>query len=379
MTRKLYYEDAYIREFNASVIEVNQIEGGYDVILDATAFFPEEGGQASDRGFISDARVNQVYEQDGVVHHITDSKPPQDTCFCRIDFVERFEKMQCHSAEHILCGIIHRLFGLDNVGFHLGEDEVTFDVNGVLDRAQLDEVERLANDAVFSNQRIDTLFPTADELPNIEYRAKLDITEGVRLVRIGDVDTCACCAPHVGYTGEIGIIKILDFMKHRGGTRIWMVAGGRALKDYRARYDNIKRISAMLSTPQLETASTLEDYVRDSDETRVALKLARLRIAEFEADKVETTDVSAVFYLPDFTIPELIAFSNVAGLKVGKITVALSGREGDYKYVISSRTTDLRAKAKDINLALRGRGGGRPEMIQGSFSATIEEIKDYFK
>ena len=276
-------------------------------------------------------------------------------------------------------GIIHRLYGLENVGFHLGDDEVVFDVNGVLDRQQLDRVEELANAAVFGNYEVETIFPNSEELSSIDYRAKLDMTEGVRLVRIGDVDTCACCVPHVSRTGEIGLIKILDFMKHRGGTRIWMVAGKRALMDYRARYENIKAISAMLSTPQLETADTLKSYMLDNDNMRASLKASRLRIAELEADRVEPTGGTAVFYLPDFTIPELIAFSNVVNKKVEKLTVALSGVDGDYKYVISSNGIDLRPLSKEINQALSGRGGGRAEMIQGSFGATLDEIKDYFE
>ena len=379
MTEKLYYKDAYIKEFYATVISVTAIDGGFDVVLDRTAFFPEEGGQSADGGFIGGASVSQVYERDGVVHHIIDKTVTVGEQLCKVDFGPRFEKMQCHSAEHILCGIIHRLYGFENVGFHLGEDEVTFDVDGVLDREQLDRVESLANQAVFSNIIVKTSFPTAEELGAIEYRSKLDITEGVRLVRIGDVDTCACCAPHVGFTGEIGIIKVLDFMKHRGGTRIWMVAGSRALKDYRKRYENIKRISAMLCTPQLETADTLESYIADSEGAKQSLKLARVKIAELEAQRVERASGNAVFLLSDFTISELIAFSNIAKTRVGGITVALSGVEGDYKYVISSVTVDLRAMAKDINFALCGRGGGKYEMIQGSFSSSIEEIRKYFK
>lgn len=379
MTEKLYYQNAYTSEFSANVLLVTPCDGGYDVILDRTAFFPEEGGQSSDTGRIGEATVSHVYEADGVIHHITDKAPPVGEADCAINFDERFDKMQCHTAEHILCGIIHTLFGLDNVGFHLGDDEVVFDVSGVLDREQFDRVEALANEAVFANLKVETLFPTPDELSDIEYRAKLDITEGVRLVKIGEVDTCACCAPHVSSTGEIGLIKILDFMKHRGGTRIWMVAGRRALMDYRARYENIKNISGMLSTPQLDTAETLKSYMAENDGMRASLKQARLRIAELEAEKIQLTDGSAVFYLQDFSIPELIAFSNVANKKVGNLTVALSGIDGDYKYVISSNTADLRQMAKEINTALSGRGGGKAEMIQGSFSATLDEIKSYFK
>ena len=379
MTEKLYYKDAYISSFVAKVIDFKPTDSGYDVILDKTAFFPEEGGQSADTGYIGDARVSYVYERDGIVHHIIDKRPSLGEQSCSLDFDARFEKMQCHTAEHILCGIIHQLFGLDNVGFHLGADEVTFDVNGVLTREELDRVEEIANNSVFSNLDVKTYFPTAEELPSIEYRAKLDITDGVRLVEIEGVDTCACCAPHVSKTGEVGLIKILDYMKHRGGTRIWMVAGKRALNDYRARYDNIKRISAMLCTPQLETADTLDNYVKDSESAKANLKLARLKIAELEAHKIQKIDGNAVFLLSDFTIPELIAFSNIANDKISGITVALSGEEGDFKYVISSNSVDLRSLAKEINSALSGRGGGRPEMIQGSFGASFKEIQDYFK
>ena len=213
MTEKLYYKDSYIKNFSAEVLSVEKIDNGFDVVLDKTAFFPEEGGQSADTGTIGYAGVFDVFERDGVVHHLTDISPCIGNNECSVDFDARFEKMQCHTAEHILCGIIHRLFGFDNVGFHLGEDEVTFDVSGVLTREELDRVESLANNVVFENILVETFFPKSDELDEIEYRAKLDLTEGVRLVKIGDVDTCACCAPHVAYTGEIGLIKILDFMK----------------------------------------------------------------------------------------------------------------------------------------------------------------------
>lgn len=378
-TEKLYYENAYTSLFVADVIEVSCADGGYDVVLDKTAFFPEEGGQTSDTGFIGDARVSYVYEREGIVHHITDKAPTMGENQCKIDFDDRFVKMQCHTAEHILCGIIHRLFGFDNVGFHLGDDEVTFDVNGVLDREQLDRVEDIANNVVFSNVGVETSFPTPDELSSIDYRSKLDFTDGVRLVKIGDVDICACCAPHVSAIGEIGIIKILDFMKHRGGTRIWMAAGKRALIDYRRRYENIKKISGMLSTPQSDVAATLESYISDSEEIKASHKAARLKIAELNAMAVECTEGNMVILLSDFSIPELIAFSNIANKRVGGITVALSGTDGDYKYVISSLNVDLRSISKDINTALYGRGGGRPEMIQGSFATTYEEILKYFK
>ncbi len=378
MTEKLYYIDAYIKEFDAQIVSCDELDGGYDVVLSSTAFFPEEGGQSADTGYIAAARVKQVYEKDGVIHHLIDIAPSGETVHCTLDFDDRFEKMQCHTAEHILCGFIHKLYGLNNVGFHLGDDEVTFDVDGVLTREQLDRVEELANAAVFANVKIDTFFPSAEEITALEYRSKLELTDGVRIVRIGDFDSCACCAPHVAYTAEVGLIKILDFMKHRGGTRIWMVAGKRALLDYRKKYENIKKISALTSTPQHETADALEKYMSEAERTKQELKLCRIKLAEQQGNLISATSGNFVINLPELTVPELIAFSNVAVHKVGGILVALSGSDGDYKYVISSHSTDLRAHISTINSSLSGRGGGKPNMMQGSFSATLDEIEQLF-
>ena len=379
MTKKLYYEDAYIKEFDSEILSVTPLfDGGFDVVLSATAFFPEEGGQSADTGFIGKARVTNAFEKDGVIHHITDSDPGQGTVHSMLDFDERFEKMQCHTAEHILCGIIHRFFGLENVGFHLGKDEITFDVDGVLTREDLDRVETVANEAVFSNIPVETFFPEPHELKNLTYRSKLDLTENVRIVKIGEVDSCACCAPHVAYTGEIGLVKVLDFEKHRGGLRIRMVAGKRALLDYRTKYSNIKQISAILSEPQHTTAEALARLSADFEETRSRLKASRLELAREIAKREQGTEGNAVFAFPEWTLDELREFSNTLVDRIGGILVTLCGSDGDYKYIISSKNVDLAAEIKKINTVLSGRGGGKPGMVQGTFLSTFEEIKSYF-
>ena len=378
MTTKLYYLDAYIKEFDAEVVSWEEKNGLYDVVLDRTAFFPEEGGQSSDGGNISGIKVLSVYEEGSVVHHIVSELPNDKHVHCELDFDERFEKMQCHTAEHILCGIIHRLFGLDNVGFHLGEDEVTFDISAPLTRDELDEVERLANEAVFACLPVDTFFPSGEELPTLEYRSKLELTENVRIVKIGDVDSCACCAPHVKNTGEIGLIKILDFMKHRGGLRINMCAGRRALRDYSEKYGNVKKISAMLSVPQHETADALSAYMNDVKELKYQLKLSREELCAALADAVPKTDGNYVRLLPDFSMDDLRAFANSAKSRIGGMLVLLSGEEGNYKYIIASESVDLTVELKEIKSALAGGGGGKSGMVQGSFLESYDRIKEYF-
>lgn len=380
MTVKLYYTDAYIREFTATVSEVSAASCGYRIVLDKTAFFPEEGGQSADTGYLDTAQVLDVREEDNTIYHYTDNPlKVGDTVFGRIDFDDRFAKMQLHSAEHIISGIVHRLFGFDNVGFHLGDDEVTMDISGVLNREELDRVEMLANSVVFANMPVVAYFPTAEELKTLEYRSKLDLSDGIRLVKIGECDLCACCAPHVASTGEIGLIKILDFEKHKGGLRIYITAGKRAVLDYRAKYDSVRRISAMLSEPQISVAEGVERLLAANEELRASLKSVRMQMAILKAGSIESTDGNRVVFYHDMSIDELRELSNVAVERIGGLLVALTGTEGDYKYVISSREIQVSALAKDINSQLSGRGGGRGNMIQGSFYTDIDTIRKYFE
>ena len=379
MTEKLYYVDAYINEFDATVVDQYVDNGKTVIVLDRTAFFPEEGGQSSDTGFIGDARVIDVREKDGIIRHFVDKPLNKGEIYsCKIDFADRFEKMQCHTAEHIISGAIKRLYGFDNVGFHLGATEVTMDINGYLTREQLDEIELIANRAVFDNVPIKTYFPNSEKLRILEYRSKLDLTENVRIVEVEGYDICACCAPHVAYTGEIGLIKILDFEKHRGGLRINIAAGYRALRDYREKYSNVLKISAIFSEPQATVAKAAEGFNSSYEELKSRLKMAGINNARLEAKLIENTDDSLVCHYPDMNMDELREFVNCAKEKVGKILVALTGKDGDYKYIMTSAHIDLAPIYKQINGALSGRGGGRDNMIQGSFTTDFESISKYF-
>lgn len=378
MTEKLYYTDAYIKEFSATVIDSYEDNGRYVAVLDRTAFFPEEGGQSADGGIIGDATVTDVREKNGIIYHYVDTPIEIGKTYpCRIDFDERFEKMQCHTAEHIISGAINRLYGLDNVGFHLGKTEVTMDVNGYLTREQLDEIELIANRAVFENVAVTTSFPSSDELKNLEYRSKLNLTENVRIVNVEGYDLCACCAPHVARTGEIGLIKILDFEKHRGGLRINIAAGYRALFDYREKYANVLKASALFSEPQATVANAAESFLASYEEMKGKLKATRLTNARLEAKLIPKTDSSLVCYYPDLSADEMREIVNCAKDKVGKILVVLTGNDGDYKYVMTSSSIDLSPIYKQMNADLHGRGGGRDNMIQGSIASDIETIKAY--
>lgn len=379
MTEKLYYQDSRLASFDAVVLRCTPAKDGYAVALDRTAFFPEGGGQYADVGTLGNARVTDVQETDGVILHYTDAPLSEgETVRGEIDFALRFARMQNHSGEHIVSGIVHRLFGLDNVGFHLSDDDMTVDYNGVLTREELDRVETLANAAVAQNLRVETSFPDPAALPSMTYRSKLELTENVRLVTIGDVDCCACCAPHVSYTGEIGAIKILDFEHYKGGVRCHMLCGEKAMADYRDKYDNVRRISSLLAVPQTETADAVNrllDALRQKDYDlaglRRALCLASLDFAEPSAHCI-------CFFAHALCDMDALRFAVNRGMERATVCAGFLPTESGMRYCIGSSTVDLRAQSRTINAALQGRGGGQTSMIQGTAAADAETITRFF-
>ncbi len=379
MTEKLYYKNAYMKNFSSRVVSCEPCEGGYAIALAATAFFPEEGGQYADTGVINGIIVNDVQEKDGVIYHMTDTPIEVGAVVAgTIYFNARYEKMQCHTAEHILCGLIFKTYGLNNVGFHLGADDVTMDISAPLSWDQLMEIEHRANLIVYENVPVTTVFPTPEELPSLEYRSKLDLTENVRIVNIGDYDSCACCAPHVAATGEVGLIKILDAEKLRGGMRIHIRAGIRAYREVAKMQTTLSEISHMLSLPRLDTAEGVRKLLSDYETKKSELKAAREKYFEREAELATPTEGNLVLSFADATQDDLRTLANAAISKIGGILVLLSGTDGAYRFVLASRSVDLRTEVKKIPAALGGGGGGSSIMAQGTLAATLTDIEKYF-
>ncbi len=378
MTEALYDQDSLLFSFRARVLACEQGKTGFLIELDRTAFFPEGGGQPADTGSIGEARVTDVHEREGRILHYADRPvEPGTEVFCEIDAEQRLRRMQNHSGEHILSGITHRLFGYENVGFHMGADCMTIDFSGELDEEQLRQIESLANEAIRADLPIRTWYPPAEELAALDYRSKKELTGAVRLVEVKGVDLCACCAPHMPRTGAVGMVKILSAERHRGGMRLTVICGLDALEDYRLRLESAGAVSRPLSVPREKIAAGVERVLGEQaklKERAAALEteLAR-RMAE---DRPETEGNLCVFdaLLGDVALRELV---NALADKCGGFAAAFSGSdEAGWRYVIGSRHLDLRAKSREINAAIQGRGGGSPEMIQGSCRATQAEITE---
>lgn len=382
MTEKLYYLDSHMKNFNASVTSCEHDGKRWSVTLDRTAFFPEGGGQAADTGLIGDVKVLDVREKGGRILHYTESAiEPGREYACSIDWEQRFRRMQNHSGEHIVSGIVHSRFGYDNVGFHMGEDYVTLDFNGELTAGEIAEVELAANRAVWENVRITAEFPGDRELEAMEYRSKLDLTENVRIVTVEGYDKCACCAPHVKQTGEIGMIKLVDFMKHRGGVRITMLCGSDAFADYSEKQRSAAEISALLSAKRNEIYPAVKRVYDELQNEKYQSSELKKSVLVARAEKLGNTEGNyCFFYSSAFDVNSLRSLVNEAVKRCGGIAAAFSGSdEAGYHYVMGSAHIDLRAKSKEINAAISGRGGGSPEMIQGSAKASRVEIEKYFQ
>ncbi len=379
-TEKLYYKDAYIKDFTATVLICEPHERGYAVVLDKTAFFPQEGGQSADTGKIENIEVYDVQEVSGTIYHYTSEPLSVGACVrCEINFAERFEKMQCHTAEHILSGILHSEYGVENTGFHLGHEDITFDTSSEMTREELASVERLANIAVQRNLPVVTLFPTPEQLSQLTYRSKLELTEDVRIVNIGDVDSCACCAPHVAYTGEIGMIRLVDSVKHKGGSRIRMLAGMRAYNYVTAVMREASAVSVALSAPMTEISDALNNLTSKKDALSAQLSQMGRDMAQLLADAVEPTNGSLAVYYPMLDTDALRSFVNSAAKRVGGTLVVLAGSEGNYKYILHDSSENFAERVKKANAALGGKGGGRAPMAQGSYTAPLDAILEYFK
>lgn len=379
---KLYYDSAYIKEFEAQVLSCQEGKKGWEITLSATAFYPEGGGQPADTGLLGNVRVTDVHEKDGQVVHYTDGPlPVGEMVRGVIDWDRRFQHMQEHSGEHLVSGLIHQRFGYDNVGFHMGTDEVTIDFNGVLEWEDLMDIEEKANGMIWENLEISAVYPEKDELDAMEYRSKKELTGAVRIVSIPGGDVCACCGTHVERTGEIGLVKFLSMIHYKGGVRISLLCGKRAVEDYERKRDQVQKISVLLSARPGEIARAVEKLKEDEAKLQEKLVAAYDKLIASEVRDIKEGDGDIFILEPDFEAIQLRHLVNrLLEEKKGRTVLALGGAaEGSFLYVLGSRDGDMRQLSRELNGLLNGRGGGSAQMAQGTFFATKDQLQAILK
>ena len=381
-TEKIYYEDAYAVHFTANVIS----SGGNSIVLDRTAFFPEEGGQSPDRGVIAGFPVVDVRIRDGYIHHVLEipegkRMPAEgDSVEGAIDWDHRFSNMQQHSGEHIFSGLVHTEFGFDNVGFHLSDREVTMDFNGVFPEGGLAMIEQKANEAIWSNIGTQISFLEGTEAREAEYRSKLELTGAVRVVTFPGIDACACCAPHVRRSGEIGCLAVVGSINYKGGTRVSILCGRRAMQLFAREHMLLTRTANFLTTSAENVPESTMRLKNENTSLKAALKSASIAAMEMKAAALPAGDHDACLF------EENELTGKVMQETVNRMTEKISGYCGlfcgndaeGYRFAVGSRKKDSREMAQILRERFGARGGGKPEMVQGSVHAAESEIKMLF-
>lgn len=379
-TRKLYYEDPHMDRFSATVLSCQAVKQGFEILLDATAFYPEGGGQAADTGTLGGVRVLDTREREDQVVHLCDRALEVGAVVQGVvDYEARFIRMQQHSGEHIVSGIVSRRYGYHNVGFHMGSGIITIDFDGVIPAEDLPDIEAEANSAVWKNLPVKCWVPSPEELPTVTYRAKRALPWPVRIVQIPGFDSCACCGTHVKATGEIGIIKLFSAMGFRGGTRMEMSCGIRALEILNHAYEQNRLVSQAFSAKITETgaaAQRMNEVLAQQKYRLVGLEkqifagiaasyAGQGDVVHFEGD----LDNTAVRELAD-------AIADTCG---GMVAVFSGSDETGYAFCLVTREGDLRSFCKDMTKALNGRGGGKPQFQQGRVQAKKVDIRAFFE
>ena len=377
-TEKLYYADPFLMEFDARVLSCEETKGGFAVVLDRTAFYPEGGGQPCDTGVLGGVRVSEVHEKAGAVTHTCVSPfPVGGTVRGTLDWARRFDHMQQHSGEHICSGLICARYGCDNVGFHMGADAVTIDFNADIPWDGLLEIEAAANRYIYEDHAIDIQLHRGAELDAIDYRSKKPLEGDVRIVTFPDADCCACCGTHVVRSGQVGIVKFLSVQKLREGVRIELLCGGRAYRYLSAAWEQNHRIAQALSARPTASAAAVERLQGELSALRQrCAKLEESVFAGIAARHAGRGDV--LLFEDDMSADSVRRLCDAVTEVCGGRCAVFAGADGAWKYAIGQRGGDLRALTKELNAALSGRGGGKPEFVQGSVGAARAAIEDFF-
>ena len=378
-TKKLYYVNSHLSRFCAQILSCEESEKGFEIILDQTAFYPEGGGQAADTGILGTVRVLDVRERAGAIVHFCDGAlSVGETVEGVIDYDLRFDRMQQHTGEHIVSGLINARWGYHNTGFHMGTESTTIDFDGVIPAEELPSIEAAANEAVWHNLEVKCWVPSPEELPSVTYRTKKALPWPVRIVQVPGYDSCACCGTHATHTGEVGIIKLLSAIPFRGGTRIEMACGKRALAILNSAYEQNRQVSQAFSAKIQETG----EAARKMNEVLAAQKfrITGLEKQIFAGIAAGYAGKGNIVHFEDdldnVAVRELA--DAIAELCGGMAAVFSGDDEGGYAFVLISRQEDLRQKGKDMTKALNGRGGGKPNCQQGRVQAAKAEIEAFF-
>ncbi len=388
---KLYYENQYIKDFRAVVLDVKKIDEKFHIVLDNTAFFPGGGGQFCDLGFIEDKKVIDVYEEHGIIYHVLgDGLNKNQEVSCSIDWDRRLEGMQQHLGQHVLSGCFFKLFNANTVGFHMGSDISTVDINGHLEEGQIREAEKKANEIIKNNIPVEFLLPNKEELKKLKLRRALPKTnEAIRVVKIGDLDINACCGVHPQCTLELRAIKIRRWEKHKGATRIEYVAGTRAIEDYMIKDNILTEICRFLNCGEdsvvnaiKNMSSKVSELMEENKKIRGTLSQYEIKVLLDQGEKIK--DVIVIKTIYENEDPKHISKLATRLAEEEKAIVLFATKDTTKANLIFTcskglKNVNMNDVLKDSITLIDGRGGGSPLLAQGAGKniGNLEATMDY--
>lgn len=379
MTERLFDKDAYAVKFQGTVLECHEEADGFQIVLDRTLFYPEGGGQPADLGVLGDAKVLDVQEKGEIIFHKTDRPLPMgQTVEGEIDWAHRFDLMQNHSGEHILSGVICGRYGCDNVGFHMGRESITIDLNTKIPAEALPELEEKANEAIWRNTPVEIFYPSSVELKALAYRSKKELEGQVRIVRIGEYDCCACCGTHVRFAGEIGQIKIIGTQNYKGGTRLELLCGKRALQDYGRTAAAAENAGRMLSVPGVQVDMAVKNLLSERDSLLRSLHELKWKSFAAKGEQVPKGTENILFFADGLHRKDMVHFADLLLKKAAKRVAVLSPAGEDWAFVLLSKVQDAKDYAEQLKEVFGCKGGGKSEAVQGSVTGEKEALRVFF-
>lgn len=376
---KLYEKDAYQTMFSGSVISCKQEKNRWKIVMDQTCFYPEGGGQPADHGVLGEVNVLDVQEENGQIVHWTDGPLEIGKQIeGKIDWDRRFYFMQNHTGEHLVSGLIHKKYGYENVGFHMNEEQITIDVGGVLTPNQLEEIEKEANEEVNKGREIEIFYPSSEELQKLAYRSKKEIDGQVRIARIPECDTCACCGTHLKNTLEIGMIKFLTMQNYKNGVRVTMICGKKAFENYVQKHKSVMDISHLLSAKPEEVTEAVERVKEENQNLKQKIGQLKQMILEIKTQMIPDSQKTVFLWEEDLEPNDLRHMINAVMKKADNIMVLVPGKGEIFNYAAACKEIDSRRISKALSAELFSKGGGTAQMVQGTVKGEKEEIKKIF-
>jgi alanyl-tRNA synthetase len=388
---KLFYESQYIKDFTAEVIDTKEIDRKFHVVLDKTAFFPGGGGQFCDLGSIENLEVIDVYEENGIVYHVTEKKPMKiHKVKCSIDWDRRVDGMQQHLGQHVLSGSFFSLFKANTCGFHLGKDFSTVDIQGILTEEQVREAERVANIHIGENLKVNFITPSRKELKNYKLRRALPNTdEQIRIVEIENLDINACCGVHPSSTIELRLIKIKRWEQYKGATRIEFLAGNRAVEDNYKKDRFSETICRYLHSNEEDSIKAIKNLDTDLKALKEENKNIEAQLQDYQVKEIlqesaklkDITVVNRIYHNEDTKYISKLSSKLTESDNVVSLIAVTSENRANLIFTCSRNLTNISMNdlLKDAITLIDGKGGGSKTLAQGAGknNSNLDSVIDY--